>query len=161
MNNTHLPQRRGAAKHPREIMVLTYLWNGAWPLNTKGVDGAKAMAASFIFLAYILHPVLTSTFKTVRAHRAWRAIEQHQTVEITQYSTVTEVFRGRGKWDAARIITVLLAVSYMASCGLELSMGLAYVEGDADMLNRPPPVVLVAAADSDDIDGWQVSQHCR
>ena len=65
-----------------------------------------------------------------------------------------EVFGGRGKWDAARVITVLLAVFSLASWGLELSVDLAYFEGDADLLNRPPPVTVRNVNGTKD---WQVN----
>lgn len=139
------------------MVVFSGVWKGAWPVDTNGVDGTKVLAACFIVLAYFLHPVLAAAFQRVRANRAWRAIEQHQPVEITKYSLADEVFRGRGKWDAARIISVLLAFFSLATCGLELSLNLAYVEGDADTLNRPPPVVFVNDSDSSDRAHWQVS----
>ncbi|CAN0112569.1 unnamed protein product, partial [Laminaria digitata] len=53
---------------------------------------------------------------------------------------MAELFGGRGKWDAARIIRALLAVFSLASWGLELSIEIAAYEGVADLLNRPPPV---------------------
>lgn len=142
------------------MTVLSLVWKDAWPLDTNGADGTKVLAAFFIFLSYILHPVMVSAFQRVRAHRAWRAIELNQTVEITKYSFTEEVLRGRGKWDAARIITVLLVALSLATCGLEISLGLAFVEGDADILNRPPPVVFVIDSGSDDIAFWQVGHCC-
>ncbi len=65
---------------------------------------------------------------------------------------MSEIFGGRGVWDAARIITVLLAAFSLASWGLELSMDLSELEGEADLLNRPPPVSLRP----DTNDTWQV-----
>lgn len=111
-----------------------------WVFSTGGVDGTLTIGASFVFIAYVLHPAIEIAYRRVRAYRAWRAIEKRQSVDVTNYSVVEEVFGGRGKWDAARIITVLLAVFSLASWGLELSMDLGYYEGDADLLNRPPPV---------------------
>lgn len=146
----------GAKVSRAKMALFSRVWKGVYPVDTYGVDGTKVLAASFIFLAYVLHPVLAAAFQRVRANRAWRAIERHQTVEITKYSLAEEVVRGRGKWDAARIITVLLAIFSLAICGLELSLDLAYVEGDADTLNRPPPVVFVNDSDSGDRAHWQV-----
>lgn len=74
-------------------------------------------------------------------------------MDVTNYPIVAEVFGGRGKWDAARIITVLLLAFSVASWGLELSMDLAYYKGDADLLNRPPPVTL---RDDSGTADWQV-----
>lgn len=72
---------------------------------------------------------------------------------------MSEIFGGRGAWDAARIITVLLAAFSLASWGLELSMDLSELEGEADLLNRPPPVFL--RNDTNDTT-WQVKlQPCR
>lgn len=122
--------------------MSNFLSKEMWVFNTKGVDGTLTIGSSFVFLAYILHPAIDSAYRRVRAYRAWRAIEKRRSVDVTNYPMVAEVFGGRGKWDAARIITVLLAFFSLASWGLELSMDLAYYEGDADLLNRPPPVLI-------------------
>lgn len=78
-------------------------------------------------------------------------------VEVTTYPLVAEVFGGRGLWDAARIITVLLAAFSLASWGLELSMDLSSLEGEADLLNRPPPVFLRPETNDTNTDPWQAS----
>lgn len=122
--------------------MSTFLSSKTYVLNTRPVDGTLTIGFSFIFLAYFLHPAIESAYQRVRAYRAWRAIEKRQSVDVTNYPMLAEVFGGRGKWDASRIITVLLAVFSLASWGLELSMDLAYYDGDADLLNRPPPVTL-------------------
>ncbi|CAM9650552.1 unnamed protein product, partial [Laminaria digitata] len=113
------------------------------------------IGVTFIFLAYLLHPAVESSYQRVRAYRAWRAIEKRQVVEVTNYPMLAELFGGRGRWDAARIITALLAVFSLASWGLELSIGLARYEGEADLLNRPPPVVIEKVGD---VDVWKVGR---
>lgn len=133
--------------------MSNFLSKEVWVFNTKGVDGTLTIGSSFVFLAYILHPAIESAYRRVRAYRAWRAIEKHQSVDVTNYPMVAEVFGGRGRWDAARVITVLLAFFSLASWGLELSMDLAYYEGDADLLNRPPPVTM---RNDSGRQGWQV-----
>ena len=134
--------------------MATLLSKETWVFSTRGVDGTLTIGACFVFLAYILHPAIEMAYRRVRAYRAWREIEKGKSVDVTNYFVVEEVFGGRGKWDAARIITVLLAAFSLASWGLELSMDLAYYEGDTDLLNRPPPVI------TRNISGtkhWQVS----
>ena len=116
--------------------------------DTGFVDSTVTIGVSFIFIAYFLHPAVESAYQKVRAHRAWRAIEMRQSVEVTKYPILVETFGVRGKWDTARIITVLLAVFSLVSWGLELSMDLAYHKGDADILNRSPPISRKTAGDS-------------
>lgn len=116
------------------------MWEDPEVLDLRGVDGTQVIAVSFIFLAYFLHPVVESAYQKVRAYRAWRAIEKRKAVEVTHYPMIAELFGGRGRWDAARIITALLAIFSLASWGLELSMNLAQHKGLADLQNRPPPV---------------------
>lgn len=142
------------------MAVFSFLWDSTYSVGTHGADGTKVIAAMFIFLAYLLHPAMKSVYRRVRAYCAWRAIEKHQTVEVTRYSIAAGVCGGRGKWDATRTITVLLGVFLLASWGLELSMSLAYYRGDADALNRPPPVTLVYDQDSDAVGYWQVGYGC-
>lgn len=134
--------------------MSTLLSSKSYVFNTRPVDGTLTIGFSFIFLAYFLHPAIESAYQRVRAYRAWRAIEKRQSVDVTNYPIVAEIFGGRGKWDASRVITVLLGVFSLASWGLELSMDLAYYEGDADLLNRPPPVTLRNASGTED---WLVS----
>ncbi|CAN0482225.1 unnamed protein product [Ectocarpus sp. 12 AP-2014] len=109
-----------------------------WPIT--GIDGTRAIGLSFIGLAYVLHPLVVWAYHRVRAYRAWRAIEKGQAVEVTAYSNREEILRGRGVWDATRIVTVLLVVFNVASWGLELMLGLYYYENEAYQLTQPPPV---------------------
>lgn len=68
-----------------------------------------------------------------------------------------EIFGGRGKWDAARIVSFLLAAFSLASWGLELQMDLAHIEdGPVDLLLRPPPVYLRAEEGENGAQSWQV-----
>ncbi|CAB1102101.1 unnamed protein product [Ectocarpus sp. CCAP 1310/34] len=109
-----------------------------WPIN--GIDGTRAISLSFIVLAYVLHPLVIQAYHRVRAYRAWRAIENGRVVEVTAYSDREEILRGRGVWDATRIVTVLLVVFNVASWVLELMLDLYSFENEAYPLTQPPPV---------------------
>ncbi|CAN0133151.1 unnamed protein product, partial [Ascophyllum nodosum] len=86
-------------------------------------------------------PAVEKAFLRVRAYRGWRAVENRQTVEVTEYPLIEEVCSGRGSWDAARIVAVLLAAFSLASWGLELQLGIAYTDDwVTDLFLRPPPV---------------------
>lgn len=107
------------------------------------------IACSFIIIAYILHPFVVHALRRVRAHRAWRAIEKGQDVDVTQYSFVSEIFGARGVWscDAARMAMFILSLFTFFSGLLELSLGICYYGSDfpsdkkwVDLLDRPPPV---------------------
>lgn len=128
-------------------------------VETGGVSGSLVIGASFIFVVYFLHPAVESSYHRVRAYRAWRAIEKRQTVEVTCYPLMAEVFGGRGRWDAARITAALMVVFTLAACGLELSMGVATYEGGVDILNRPPPVEVVKHIDGANV--WKVGRISR
>lgn len=137
--------------------LSTLLSSKTWTLPVDGgVDGTLVIGWSFVFLAYFLHPAIESAYHRLRAYRAWRCIQKRQTVEVTTYPLLAEVFGGRGKWDAARNITVVLAAFSLASWGLELSMDLSSLEGEADLLNRPPPVFLRPDTNDTTTDPWQV-----
>lgn len=138
--------------------LSTLLSSKTWTLPVDGgVDGTLVIGWSFVFLAYFLHPAIESAYHRLRAYRAWRCIQKRQTVEVTTYSLFAEVFGGRGKWDAGRNITVILAAFSLASWGLELSMDLSSLEGEADLLNRPPPVFLRPDTNDSTTDPWEVS----
>ncbi|CAM9867078.1 unnamed protein product [Ectocarpus sp. 6 AP-2014] len=122
-----------------------------------GFDGTLTIGWTFVFLAYFLHPVIEWAFHRLRAYRAWRCIQKRQAVEVTSYNLMAEVFGGRGSWDSARNIAVILAVFSLTSWGLELSMDLASLEGEADLLNRPPPVFLRPETNDTNTDPWQAS----
>lgn len=130
-----------------------------WVVETGSASGSLIIGVSFIFVVYFLHPAVESAYHRVRAYRAWRSIEKRQAVEVTRYPLLTEVFGGRGRWDAARITTALMVVFALAACGLELSMSLATFEGVADILNRPPPVELVKNVDG--VVVWKVGRLSR
>ena len=127
-----------------------------WVLDTGTLGGTETIGLSFVFLAYVLHPAVEAAFQRVRAYRGWRAVQKRQTVEITTYPLLAEIFFGRGRWDAARIVAVLLAAFSLASWGLELQLGLAYIDGMVtDLYLRPPPVRREGGADN---VSWHVSE---
>lgn len=110
-------------------------------IPTGNVNATPTIGMCFIVLAYFLHPIVEAAYKRVRAYRAWRAIEKRTSVEVTSYPLVTEMFGRHRKWDAARVVSILLAAFSLASWGLELAMGIGYVNGkEVDLLQRPPPV---------------------
>ena len=125
-----------------------------WVLETQKFGSTEAIALSFVFLAYFLHPAVEAAFQRVRAYRGWRAVENRKTVEVTTYPLLAEIFCGRGRWDAARIVAVLLAAFSLMSWGLELQLELAYVKGMViDLYLRPPPVWRIG-----DGNAWHVSE---
>ncbi|CAM9827233.1 unnamed protein product [Ectocarpus sp. 6 AP-2014] len=130
--------------------VLTSNGSKKWHLPTQ--EPTLAIGLSFVFLAYFLHPRIEATYQKVRAARAWRAVEKYKRVDVTTYPMVSEVFRGRGKWDAARAVTLLLAAFSLGSWVLELSLEIDHVEGGARLLNLPVPIYLVNQTSLD----WQV-----
>lgn len=134
--------------------VADFFTTSAQHLPTNDYDGTQAIGLSFIFLAYILHPAIISSFQRVRAYRAWRAIEKRQAVEVTSYSDVSEMLGGRGIWDTPRIIAIALLVFNLASWGLELSMDLYSLDGEAYLLTQPPPVFRVPNGNG---SAWLVS----
>lgn len=120
--------------------------------NTSGL-GTTYIAACFIIIAYMLHPIVEKAYHRIRAYRSWRAIEKNERVEVTHLGMVDEVLRGRGKWDSARIVAVLLLVFSVASWALELGMTLIdETDGPVDLLDRPPPII------SGDTGGWLVEE---
>ena len=122
-------------------------------VDTRGVNGTLVIGVSFILIAYILHPLVESAYYRVRAYRAWLALENREAVEVTNHSMLAVTLGGRGKWDTARIVTVLLAVFSLFSWGLELSMDLAFREGWTDLLNILPPVTVEII---DGVEVWKV-----
>lgn len=46
------------------------------------INGTTIIAVSFVFLAYVLHPYVEGAFHNIKAYRAWRAVQNGQTVEV-------------------------------------------------------------------------------
>ncbi|CAM9991351.1 unnamed protein product [Pylaiella littoralis] len=113
-----------------------------WTLPIRNSNGTVTIALSFIFLAYILHPAIESAYHRLRAYRAWRAIQKRKTVDVTTYPVLAEIFGGRGCSSSKRDMELGTIKLSQEAYGLELSMGLASLEREADLLNRPPPVFL-------------------
>lgn len=110
-----------------------------WDLPTN--NPTFAIGLSFIFLAYFLHPRIESAYQRVRASRAWRAVQKHKRVDVTDYPVLSEAFGVRNKrWDAPRTVTVLLAAFSLGSWVLELSLDIYHVKEKAYLLTQPPPV---------------------
>ncbi|CBJ30881.1 hypothetical protein Esi_0219_0035 [Ectocarpus siliculosus] len=136
--------------------LSTLLSNETWTMPTGGVDSTLAIGLSFIFLAYILHPAIEAAYQRVRAYHAWRCIEKQQRVDVTTYLMLSELFAGRGRWDAARVITLLLLAFSLASWILELSMDLNPVDNPAHLLTQPPPVFKWDAENDNGEVPWHV-----
>lgn len=134
--------------------IADFFTESAQHLPTDDYDGTQAIGLSFIFLAYILHPAIESAYHRIRAYRAWRAIEKRQAVEVTSYSNVSEIFGARGKWDTPRFITATLLAFNLASWGLELTMDLYSLDGEAYLLTQPPPVFRIQNGNE---STWHVS----
>jgi len=61
---------------------------------------------------------------------------------FAQYNIFSEAMGDRGRWDTARVVTIMLAAFHVSVWGLELSLDLAIrTDGPVDLMNRPPPVV--------------------
>lgn len=135
----------------------TLLSDETWTMPTGGVNSTLAIGLSFIFLAYILHPAIEAAYQRVRAYHAWRCIEKQQRVDVTAYPMLSELFAGRGRWDAARVITLLLLAFSLASWILELSMDLNPVDNQAHLLTQPPPVFKWGAENDNGEAPWHVS----
>lgn len=125
-----------------------------WDLPTR--EPTLSIGLSFIFLAYFLHPRIESAYQQVRASRAWRAVQKHERVDVTDYPMLKEAFGVRGRWDAARTVTVLLAAFSLGSWVLELSLDIYNVKGEAFLLTQPPSVYkYIQDSENQDLT-WQV-----
>eukprot|EP00903_Cladosiphon_okamuranus_P017853 g16431.t1 len=109
-----------------------------WPIPTQ--EPTVSIGLSFIFLAYFLHPRIEAAYQRVRAARAWRAVQKHERVDVTDYPMFKEAFGVRGVWDAARVVTLLLMAFSLVSWVLELSLGIYHINLEAYLLTTPPAV---------------------
>lgn len=110
-------------------------------IATAAGDVAFRIALGVLLLTVILTPIVRICFDCVRAARAWRLLENKEAVDVTRYSLLSEMLGDRGRWDAARVVAILLAAFQVSTWGLELSMDLAIrTDGPVDLLNRPPPI---------------------
>lgn len=99
------------------------------------------IALGVLLLSVVLHPIVRYCFYRIRAERAWKLIERRESVEVTKYSFFSEALGDRGRWDTARIVTLMIAVFHVSTWGLELTLDIAIrKDGPVDLLNRPPPV---------------------
>lgn len=111
-------------------------------INTPQGDVAFSIALGVLLLSVVLQPIVQGCFHRIRANRAWRLLQKNQAVDVTRYGFFSEALGDRGKWDAARIVAIMLAVFHVSTWGLELSLELAVItDGPVDLLNRPPPVI--------------------
>lgn len=150
-NNTSTGER---GYHPTTMSKTQS--NGYWVLDTRGVDPTLVIGMSFIFISYFLHPIVESAYKRARACSAWRTIGKGQSVEVTSYPMMAEIFGARGNWDAGRITTILLALFSLVSWGLELSIGVANIE-DLPRVPNQSPAVEVGTIDG--LDVWLVRAY--
>ncbi|CAM9231691.1 unnamed protein product [Scytosiphon promiscuus] len=124
---------------------------------------AFSIALGVLLLSVVLQPIVRACVHRIRAARAWKAIQNDEAVDITKYNIFSEVMGDRGKWDAARVVTIMLAAFNVSTWGLELSLDLAVrTDGPVDLLNRPPPVV--SSGDPDAVGvaiDWIVEQNLK
>lgn len=112
-------------------------------IHTPPDNVAFSIALSVLLLSVVLHPIVEACFQRIRADRAWKSIEKQEAVDVTKYNIFSEAMGDRGRWDTARVITLMLGAFHVSTWGLELSLDLALnMDGPVDLLNRPPPVVL-------------------
>lgn len=125
----------------------------SWPFAIRASDdrGTFYIVVSFVFIAYIFHPLVGRALKRVRAHQDWKDIENGDRVEVTSYSftgDLTGLIRGFRKWDPSRITVLLHGVFAVVTFGLELFLQIGYYgvnfPGDnfiwVDLMDRPPPI---------------------
>lgn len=118
---------------------------------------ALSIALGVLLLSVVLEPIVKKCFYRVRTDRAWRSIENSSEVDVTKYTFFAEMLGDRGKWDTARIVTLMLAAYQLATWGLELSVNLAMrTDGPVDVLNRPPPVVAGITESTENLTDWIV-----
>ncbi|CAN0230440.1 unnamed protein product [Ectocarpus sp. 4 AP-2014] len=111
-------------------------------IPTSSDNVAFSIALGVLLLSVVLHPIVRWCFHRIRANVAWKSIEKQRPVEVTKYNIFSEALGDRGRWDMARVVTILLAAFHVSTWGLELSLDLALrTDGPVDLLNRPPPVV--------------------
>ena len=114
-------------------------------IHTPSDNIAFFIALGVLLLSVVLHPIVQVCLQRIRADRAWKSIEKQQSVDVTKYNIFSEAMGDRGRWDTARVMTLMLAAFHVSTWGLELSLDLALnTDGPVDLLNRPPPVVLRA-----------------
>lgn len=103
---------------------------------------AFCIALSVLLLSVVLLPIVEICLQRIRADMAWKSIEKQQSVDVTKYNMISEAMGDRGRWDTARVVTLMLAAFHVSTWGLELSLDLALnTDGPVDLLNRPPPVL--------------------
>ncbi|CAM9866892.1 unnamed protein product, partial [Choristocarpus tenellus] len=114
-----------------------------WVYRPPVGDGTTFIILCFIFIAYILHPMVAKALERIRANVGWWAIKhRRQSIEVTNYSLQAEILGDRGNWAVARVTTLMLATFSALSLGLELTVDLAFfTDGPVDLFNRPPPVL--------------------
>lgn len=84
-----------------------------------------------------------------------------------QYNIFSEALGDRGRWDTARVVTIMLSAFHVSTWGLELSLDLAVrTDGPVDLMNRPPPVL--SSGNPDDVSSvfdWivqvRIALHAR
>lgn len=133
-------------------------------IDTPPDNVAFSIALGVLLLSVVLHPIVRACFHRIRADRAWKSIENSKPVEVTKYHFFSEALGDRGRWDTARVVTIMLAVFHMSTWGLELSLDLALrTDGPVDLLNRPPPVVFRGEVtdSSHNLTDWMVQGGSR
>eukprot|EP00903_Cladosiphon_okamuranus_P011460 g10794.t1 len=130
-------------------------------VQTPPGDVAFSIALGVLLLTVVLEPIIRRCVHRIRAARAWKSIENKEAVDITKYNIFSEALGDRGKWDTARVVTIMLSAFHVSTWGLELSLDLAIrTDGPVDLMNRPPPVV--SSGNPDDVGSnfdWIVQEN--
>lgn len=66
--------------------------NMALPVIPTDRNGTTYIAILFVFLAYVLHPRIEKTLERLRAYRAWRSIENGESVEVSPVLFIIPIF---------------------------------------------------------------------
>lgn len=131
-------------------------------IPTRQDNVAVCIALGVLLLSVVLLPIVEACLQRIRADRAWKSIEKQRSVDVTKYNMISEAMGDRGRWDTARVVTLMLAAFHVSTWGLELSLDLALnKDGPVDLLNRPPPVVLRAEVvdPAHNLTDWIVLPH--
>eukprot|EP00752_Nemacystus_decipiens_P018685 g16749.t1 len=130
-------------------------------VKTPPGDVAFSIALGVLLLTVVLEPIVRRCVHRIRAARAWKSIKNQEAVDITKYNVFSEALGDRGRWDTARVVTIMLSAFHVSTWGLELSLDLAIrTDGPVDLMNRPPPVV--STGNPDDVGSnfdWIVQQN--
>lgn len=124
------------------LVILGRLIEPAYTSSLSCVCFLRYLGYISFVLALILHAPLPRKNGTHDQHLPPGRPLSATTFSSLQYNIFSEALGDRGKWDTARVVTIMLAAFHVSTWALELSLDLAVLtDGPVDLMNRPPPVV--------------------